>query len=272
MPSNSPFNNRTNMLGKEDPPPFEIINPKGGTLFLLVCDHAGRHIPRVLSNLGLSANAFDLHIAYDIGAGAVARNLSNFLGAPLVLANYSRLLIDLNRPPEHPGSIVPVSDDILIPGNEGLNEDSRSYRIREIFEPYHNAINQSLKVFLDKGKKPTLISVHSFSPDFGGEPRPWDIGVLWNNDLRVAQPLIELLNSEGLNVGNNRPYSGHDLGYTLDRHSEEADLPNCAVEINQNQLRDEAGIARWSAILGQALITVLNGLNQNPLNSSKSIT
>ena len=101
---------------------------------------------------------------------------------------------------------------------------------------------------------------HSFSPDFGGYPRPWDIGILWNRDPRIASPLIEVLSAKGLNVGNNEPYSGRDLAYTIDRHGGAAALPCCAVEINQNQLRDENGIKNWSSVLTQALTETLHKL------------
>ena len=261
MSGEIPLNYKTSLLGEKDPPPFEMFNRNGATALLLVCDHAGQQVPQALSGLGLNSDIFNLHIAYDIGAGEVARNLSKDLDAPLVLANYSRLLIDLNRPPKHPESIPSVSDDILIPGNRNLDKDAKSTRVQDIFKPYHNAITKALTRILDAGKKPALLSVHSFSPDFGEQPSPWDIGVLWNHDPRIALPLIELLTAKGLNVGDNLPYSGHDLAYTVDRHSSPAELPSCAVEINQSQLRDEIGIKRWTIILGNTLTEVLKKFN-----------
>ncbi len=114
----TPLNSETSLLGKDDPPPFEMLNLSGVTPLLLVCDHASQLVPSALYGLGLRADTLDLHIAYDIGAGEVSRSLSETLDAPVVLAGYSRLLIDLNRPPEHPESILTASDDIPIPGNK----------------------------------------------------------------------------------------------------------------------------------------------------------
>lgn len=255
------LNALTSLLGEKDPPPFEIINRNGATALLLVCDHAGQQVPRVLCGLGLGTNTFNLHIAYDIGAGAVARHLSKFLDAPLVLASYSRLLIDLNRPPDHPESMLIVSDATHIPGNKNLEEKAKNQRVREIFEPYHDAVSRILARISDTGKTPALLSVHSFSPDFGEDPRPWDIGILWNDDPRIAVPLMGLLDAKGLNVGNNQPYSGYDLAYTIDRHGRAAELPSCAVEINQNHLRDEDDIERWATFLREALAEILKGLD-----------
>ena len=244
------------LLSETDPPPFEIVNRDASAPLLLVCDHASRIVPGRLGNLGLGADAFQRHIAYDIGAAGVARQLSESLDAPLVMAGFSRLVIDLNRPPGHPGSILEESDGVPVPGNAGLDDESRRARIRELFEPYHDAVNRALARIWDGGTVPALFSVHSFSPGFGGTPRPWDIGVLWNHDPRIAVPLMEMLEAEGLNVGDNEPYSGHDLAYTIDMHAGAAGLASCVVEINQNQIGDEAGIRRWADILHRALTRI----------------
>jgi predicted N-formylglutamate amidohydrolase len=245
------------LLGESDPAPFEVVNRDGRTPMLLVCDHASRAIPAALDRLGLPDAAFERHIAYDIGAEAVSRRLSASLDAPLVLAGYSRLLIDLNRPPGHPQSIMEQSDGTPIPGNAQLSDAAKRQRIRDLFEPYHDAVNRALARIWESALAPALFSVHSFSPNFGGKPRPWDVGVLWNHDPRIAVPLMELLEAEGLNVGDNEPYSGHDLAYTIDMHAGAAGLPSCVIEINQDQVRDEAGVERWSGYLERALAKIL---------------
>lgn len=245
------------LLTDADPPPFELVNRDAPTPLLLVCDHASRTVPARLGDLGLEPQAFERHIAYDIGAEAVARRLSDSLNAPLVLAGYSRLVIDLNRPPGHPASILEISDAIPITSNAGLDEEGKRQRVRELFEPYHDAVNRALARIWERGAAPALFSVHSFSPGFGGQPRPWDVGVLWNHDPRIAVPLMELLEAEGLHVGDNEPYSGHDLAYTIDMHAGAAGLPSCVIEINQDQVRDDAGVGRWSDILERTMARIL---------------
>jgi len=246
------------LLTANDPAPFEIINRDGTAPLLLVCDHASRVVPERLGRLGLDDAVFERHIAYDIGAAQVSRHLSEHLDAPLVLAGFSRLVIDLNRPLGHPDSIVEESDDTPVPGNQGLNETAKRQRIRELFEPYHDAVNRALARIWERGKPPAIFSVHSFSPGYGEKPRPWDIGVLWNRDPRIAVPLMEKLEARGLNVGDNEPYSGQHLAYTIDMHGGSAGLANCVVEINQDQVRDAAGIGRWSTMLEEIMPEILS--------------
>lgn len=187
----------------------------------------------------------------------MARLLSERLDAPLVLAGYSRLVLDLNRPVGHPESIPEVSDDVAIPANQGLDEAAKRCRITDLFEPYHDAVNRALARLWERGPAPALFSVHSFSPGYGPTPRPWDIGVLWNRDPRIAVPLMERLEALGLNVGDNEPYSGRDLAYTIDMHGGAAGIANCVVEINQDQVRDDAGIRRWADLLEPILVDIL---------------
>ena len=251
-------------LGPDDPPPFEVINRDGPAQLLLICDHASAVVPRSLGRLGVGGEGFEQHISYDIGAGGVARLMSDRLDAQLVLAGFSRLVIDLNRPPGHPESIMAESDGTAIPGNANLGEPGRRQRICSLFEPYHDAVNRALARIWTRGTAPVLISVHSFSPGFGDKPRPWDVGVLWNHDPRIAVPLMEKLEARGLNVGDNEPYSGHDLAYTIDVHGAAAGIANCVVEINQKQVGDEAGIERWGELLAEVLgeILTLDGLHR----------
>jgi len=245
------------LLGPQDPPVFETINADGLAPLQLVCDHASRVVPAALGNLGLDDSQFARHIAYDIGAEAVTRLLAAEMDAPAVLAGYSRLVIDLNRPPGNPGSIPEISDRTDIPGNKNLPEEAKLQRVEELFEPYHDAIHHSLAHLWRQDIPPALFSIHSFTPNYGDEDRPWDIGVLWNRDPRIAQPLMEKMRALGLNVGDNLPYSGRELAYTLNLHGAAAGLANCVVEINQNQVRDQAGIERWTSILADVMGEIL---------------
>ncbi len=246
------------LLGPDDPAPFEVINREGGAHLLLVCDHASQIVPGALDLLGLSAETYDHHIGYDIGAAAVTRGLSQRLDAQAVFAGYSRLVIDVNRPPGHPDSIVPENDGIPVPGNQDLTTLQRRQRVREIFEPYHDAVNRALARLWDRGPAPAILSIHSFSPRFGDKPRPWDIGVLWNRDPRIAVPLMEHLERYELNVGDNEPYSGHDLAYTIDMHGAAAGIANCAIEINQDLVTDQSGVLRWVDMLSEAITPILD--------------
>ena len=252
------------LLSTKDPAAFETVNENGACALQLVCDHASRAVPDALAKLGLEDAQFERHIAYDIGAADVTRQLAGRLDAQAVLAGYSRLVIDVNRPPGHPESIPETSDETVIPGNLGLPEADQRLRVSDLFEPYHDAIHEALAHLWRRGAPPALFSIHSFSPEFGDGQRPWDVGVLWNRDPRIAQPLMKKLSTLGLNVGDNLPYSGLELAYTLNLHGAAAGLPNCVVEINQNQVRDQDGIDRWTGILTGVLQEILqiDGLHQ----------
>ena len=251
-------NDGPSLLGDEDPTPFEVVNREGGAHILLVCDHASNAVPHRLGHLGLDPETFEHHIGYDIGAAAVTRGLAQRLDAQAVLAGYSRLVIDVNRPPGHPHNIIPANDGIPVPGNQNLDEPAKRQRIRDIFEPYHDAVNRALARLWNRAAAPAILSVHSFSPRFGDKPRPWDVGVLWNRDPRIAIPLMEHLERYDLRVGDNEPYSGHDLAYTIDVHGAAAGIANVAIEINQDQLGTPGEILKWVDILSESILPILD--------------
>ncbi|MFZ5609051.1 MAG: N-formylglutamate amidohydrolase [Pseudomonadota bacterium] len=233
--------------------PYEIIGPPGGDL-LLIADHASNHIPAAMDNLGLAAHRHDQHIAYDIGTAALTRALSHRLGARAVLAGFSRLVIDPNRPLAHETLIPHVSDNVVIPGNAQLSKAARASRIACYYTPYHQAIAREVERACQCGRPPRLISIHSFTPHMNGAARPWHAAVLWNRDGRLAEALARALEAEGdLVVGRNAPYSGRDLNHSMDRHAEAKGLPYATLEIRQDLLEKPSDIEAWSARLSALL-------------------
>lgn len=232
--------------------PHEILldNPQGQAPILLVCDHASNHIPKSYGALGLDPHRRDDHIAWDIGARALARELSVLLDAPLVCAQVSRLLVDPNRALDAADLIPAEADGHPIPGNIGLDGDARLARIRSFHEPYHAAIDTALAA---RPRIAGLVSVHSFTPRLNGEDRPWHVGILHGEDTRLADRLIATLSTHrGITVGRNQPYAPDDgVYYTLDRHA--AGRETAMIEIRNDQLRDELGQQRWAKLLANAL-------------------
>ena len=173
------------LLAPDEPPAVIEHRAAGASPFLLVCDHAGRRIPRALRDLGVGEADLKRHIAWDIGIEGVARRLAKLLDAHLIMQPYSRLVIDCNRPPGSPTSIAPLSEGMVIPGNENVSLEDAAMRVREIFVPYHQAIERHLEA---RKNRPTfLISLHSFTPVYGGVKRPWQAGVLYNRVSTLAQ-------------------------------------------------------------------------------------
>lgn len=219
---------------------------------LLVCDHASNRIPTILGDLGLSPQQLADHISWDPGAAQVARALSIQLDAPLILSGYSRLVIDCNRPLHSAQLIAENSAGIPIPGNHVLSEAQSIQRIRELFVPYHQAIDQLLD--LRRQQLTALLSVHSFTPVLHGLKRPWHIGIAYRKDNRLAQPLFNSLRRRfELNVGYNQPYRIDDESdYTIPVHAEERSLPGAMVEIRQDRIASDDDIAYWSLLLSEA--------------------
>jgi predicted N-formylglutamate amidohydrolase len=236
------------LLGREDPAPVVEENPEGRSPFLLTSDHFGRAIPRKLGDLGLSESELTRHIAWDIGIAGVARALAAHLDARLIAQAYSRLVIDCNRPLDAPGSIPRISEATMIPGNEGLTREEAQARRREIFDPYHRQISETIERRLREGMPTVLVSLHSFTPVYAGIKRPWHVGTLYQSDTRLPPLLLKGLRAQGdLVVGDNEPYAvSNETDYTIPVHGEARELMNTGIEIRQDLISDQAGEAQWA--------------------------
>ena len=225
---------------------------------LLVADHASADVPPGI-DLGVPAALMGDHVAVDIGTDALTRRLARALSAPAIIAAVSRLVVDLNRDPADPGAVPASSDGHIIPGNWNLPETERELRLTALHTPYHDAI-----AALIAAHRPALIiSVHSFTPQLAtrpGEERPWPIGILYNHDDRAARLGLVALASRGLHVGDNQPYSGSTLNYTMDRHAEAAHIPYLGIEIRNDGLLTREGITRWTHILADCIAGVRRAL------------
>jgi predicted N-formylglutamate amidohydrolase len=243
------------LLAPDEPPAFTEYRPAGASPFLLVCDHAGRRIPRRLQNLGLSEPDLSRHIAWDIGIEGVGRILADRLDAALIMQPYSRLVIDCNRPPGGEESIAAESDATAIPSNQNVTAQDAAARVAEIFEPYHRTIEKHLDARA-KAQRPTfLISLHSFTPVYGGVARSWQAGMLYNRYRVLADALREQLSIGGdLIIGDNEPYTVDDeTDYTVPVHGEKRGIPHVAIEIRQDLIADEAGQKYWAGRLADLL-------------------
>jgi predicted N-formylglutamate amidohydrolase len=256
------------LLVSGDPDPFTIFTSNTWSPFVIVCDHAGRRFPQRLETLGLSKADLERHIAWDIGAGAVASRLGNMLGASVISQTYSRLVIDCNRPLGAPTSIVEVSERTIVPGNIGVSSADKDRRAQEIFEPYHRQIDQELNGRRAASEPTVLIAMHSFTPCYLSVDRPWHIGLLYRHDA-FARVLIALLRAEDLIVGDNEPYRvSDDTDYTLPVHGERRHLPHVGIEIRQDLIAEEVGQERWATLLARLLPTAYERLTADGANTS----
>lgn len=245
------------MIGNAMPHTMEqpvLINPDARKGVVLLCDHATNHVPADYQHLGLPPERFEEHIAYDIGAEAVTRKICEMMGVAAVLGPVSRLLIDCNRELDHPTLVPPASDGIDIPANKELTEKAIAARVDAYYKPFHAAAETLINSHLDAGLEPVVMAVHSFTPTMNGEDRPWHVGFLWNDDPRLAQAMIGLLEREtDLVIGDNEPYSGKDLYHTMQRHGADLGLAQTTLEIRQDLVDTDDKTTQWAALLADVL-------------------
>jgi predicted N-formylglutamate amidohydrolase len=222
----------------------------------IVCtaDHASNHVPADIA-LGIPQHLLHEHIAVDIGTEAIAELLAQGHGIPAHIAAVSRLVCDLNREETALGLVAEASDGHPIPGNVGADREGRLNRFHR---PYHTALEQ----WLAAAEPALILSLHSFTPRLASrdEPRPWEVGVLYNQDDRAARFAIPLLAAEGLNVGDNLPYSGRDLNYTMNRHAEAQGRVYLGVELRQDLVQTPDAHIRWAALLANIAQRVASAL------------
>jgi predicted N-formylglutamate amidohydrolase len=250
------------MLYPDEPPPFTVVNRNAASPWVITCDHASNRLPRALGTLGISEAERARHIGWDIGAAAVSRRLAARLDGLAILQNYSRLVIDCNRPPGVESSIPARSENTLIPGNASITEADAALRRTAIFDPYHAAIEAELDARQAAGRPAVLVAMHSFTPLYDGVSRPMHAGVLYNRDARLAHALLDGLRAEPLVVGDNAPYSVSDESdYGIPVHGERRGLLHVEMEVRQDLIAEPEGQVEWAELLARLLQQAWNRIS-----------
>jgi predicted N-formylglutamate amidohydrolase len=246
-------------MSETDPPAVTMVNQAGASPVVLLCEHAANHIPARYGRLGLTDADLRRHIAYDIGAAEVARELSRRLDAVLVLSGYSRLLIDCNRPLAASSSIPERSEATDIPGNIGIDGAERACRDALFFAPFRERVAAMLDARLREGRPTLLIGMHSFTPVYLGMRRVWHAGFLYLRAARLGRALIEALRAAdaSLVVGDNEPYQVTFEGdFTVPYQGDARGIPTALIEVRQDLIGDAAGQAVWGERLAGVLASV----------------
>ena len=221
--------------------------------FLLIADHASNRVPTDI-DLAIDPALLNDHIALDIGVAPLGRALCAALTCPGILGNVSRLVVDLNREEDAPHIIPTSSDGQDIPGNT-LSDAARAARIARYWMPYHHRVTTQIA----RQKPRLLISLHSFTPQLATRPeetRPWQIGILYNEDERAARQAIPALEAQGVLVGDQLPYSGKLLNATMNRHGEANGIAYLGIEMRQDLIGDAEGVAHWCAVLAPIIASL----------------
>lgn len=245
------------LLAAAEPAPYFEINATSALPILLVCDHASGRFPEALGDMGLDPFTRRCHLAVDIGAGPLTECLSDSLGVTAVLAQYSRLVVDLNRELLDPGAFLEFGDGIVVPGNRHLHLADKEARAEAIYWPYHRAIDRQIERLKSIGPPPIFLAIHSFTPVLNGEARPWQVGILWDKDRRLAEFFIEEFRAAGFVTGDNEPYSGKaPQDYTVDTHAEGSGLPHVGIEIRQDLIDNVAGVETVAAVMHKIIASI----------------
>lgn len=230
---------------------------------LMICEHASHHIPAEFNGLGLDEQARAAHIAWDIGALDLALALARRLNAPLIAAQNSRLLYDCNRPPDAHDAAPAVSEAFTIPGNRDLDAAAFAARVAQIYRPFERMIAETL----DTRPFAAIVTVHSFTPVFNGQPRAVDIGLLHDAESALADFMLDAAAcwADGLRVARNAPYGPEDgVTHTLRRHAAPRSLPSLMLEIRNDLIADPSGSTAMADRLAGPIATAVEAVAELP--------
>lgn len=242
-----------------------VERSKGTSRFVFVCEHASNNIPARWGSLGLTDAQRQSHIAWDPGALAVARALSDAFDAPLVHAGISRLVYDVNRPPAAISAIPERSEIHDIPGNVGIDPAERLARTRAVYIPFHGAVASLMSERLAAGPEPVLVTIHSFTPIYHGQPRAVELGVIHDADTTLAQLVVEESAARtGFDTRLNAPYSALDgVTHTLALHATPYGINNVMLELRNDLISDPGSVAHASGSLVNVLSAALARLTED---------
>ena len=234
-----------------DDSPFFITGSEQKGPWLITCDHARNHVPAAVNggSLGLSVCEMQRHIAYDVGAEGLSLALGKYLQSPVLCSNFSRLVIDPNRGEDDPTLLMKVYDGTLIPANRNTDAADVERRLEAYHRPYHKAYSELAT------SDRAIVAVHSFTPRLkGSSDRPWEIGILFAKDRRLADLTIAQLQARGnLTVGINEPYDGHLPGDSIDQHALPRDLLNILIEVRNDLIMTKQEQNAWAQLLAPIL-------------------
>ena len=174
---------------------------------LLSCEHGGNRVPEPWQPLlAGQEELLASHRGYDPGVAGFARWLAAQLRAPLHLADVTRLLVELNRSPGHPGLFSAFT--------RPLDRLERERLLQLYYHPYRTAVERHIAQLLTVHDQVCHVSLHTFTPELDGVVRTADIGLLYDpqrtREKTFCRDWQETIarRADGWRVRRNYPYRG----------------------------------------------------------------
>ncbi|MDX3925049.1 MAG: N-formylglutamate amidohydrolase [Shinella sp.] len=252
------------LLSVEEGDPVAVENDAGRSPVILICEHASRLVPQKLGTLGLSEEALESHIAWDPGALAVSRLMARSLDATLIHQRFSRLAYDCNRPPQSPDAVPETSEIYPIAGNANLSAELLRERAEALYFPFRERVAQLIRERVGAGRAPVVVTVHSFTPVYHGRVRTVEIGILYDEDSRLADLMMSAGEEAALyDIRRNEPYGPADgVTHTLKEHALSNGLLNVMIEVRNDLIRDDIGQRVVADYLTGLLLSSIPALSQ----------
>ena len=229
--------------------------PAAERSLLLTCEHGGNRVPREYRALFLGNEALlASHRGWDPGALAVGRTLARALGAELIAATTTRLLVDLNRSPHNPAVFSELS--------RGLTRDRRNALLSRYHRSHWNCVRAAIAA---RTGGVLHVAVHSFTPVWRGAKRNFEMGILYDPQRRRERSLATAwqrrLRAELPRPGvrRNAPYRGNADGLTaaLRREFPAERYLGLELELNQQAILAVAERRALTAVLASTLAATL---------------
>ncbi|MBM9537552.1 N-formylglutamate amidohydrolase [Desulfobulbus alkaliphilus] len=183
------------------------MHKSAGWQLIFSCEHGGNQVPPEYADLFDAAEeVLSTHRGYDLGIASFARRLAGAFGVSLTMAEVTRLLVELNRSPGHPGLFSEFSRDL--PARE------RRQLLERYYFPFRQEVTERIKGIVAAGGAVCHISLHSFTPELKGEVRQTDIGLLYDPRRALERRFCSLWQNllaekqERFRIRRNYPYRG----------------------------------------------------------------
>lgn len=216
---------------------FEIARAGDADQVLISAEHASNRLPDGWSWSAADERLINSHWAWDPGVRDLSLELAELLGTTAVLARFTRLLADPNRPEGHLELFRQQADGAPVELNQSVSEADGARRVELYHRPYHQALSDAV----GESQAGLCFSIHSYTPVYQGNVRELEIGVLFNREETLATSLMRHLQRHGHDTQLNEPYSGKaGLIYSIERAAEQHRRRPLEIEVRNDLLLDSA--------------------------------